>query len=127
MVHVLTSVSFDCIIGYMTGAKVNVKDNSWLTALHYTAARGHEVCVCVCVCVRVCARVCMHVCVCMCVCNACVYARVCACVCARVCACVCARGRMCVCLGEHSDRFGTLIHKVYLPTFCFVYNTLPKL
>ena len=27
----------------MAGAKVNVKDNSWLTALHYTAARGHEV------------------------------------------------------------------------------------
>jgi len=29
------------------GAKVNTKDNSWLTALHYCAARGHEVQKCV--------------------------------------------------------------------------------
>ena len=59
----------------MTGGKINVKDNSWLTALHYTAARGYEVCVCVCVCVFVC--VCLYVCVCVCLCVLCVCVHTC--------------------------------------------------
>ena len=46
---IIVIISYLPIIFIAEGAKVNTKDNSWLTALHYCAARGHEVRMCICV------------------------------------------------------------------------------